>query len=93
MVCKVGKCQAITAEKKGCSKMLRCLRRTHRIAMGSRRDIFGDEGQKCSVEYIESSKQKGNVYTKANRAQFRAECELVGARRSTSTSSKRAATA
>ncbi|CAK0892990.1 unnamed protein product, partial [Prorocentrum cordatum] len=82
LICKVDSCQAIAAVEKGYSKRLRCLHRTHRIAIGFLHEIFADEEQKCSVEYTESSKQKGNVYTKAlNPAQFRTECEMIGMRR------------
>ena len=57
------------------------MHRTHRIAIGSLHEIFADDEQKCSVEHIESSKQKGNVYTKAlNPAQFREECAMIGMR-------------
>ena len=65
LVCLVDNQQAITAVKRGYSKRLRCLNRTHRIAIGSLREIVGDERQRVEIRYIESKMQKGNVYTKA----------------------------
>ena len=58
----------------GYSKRLRCLNRTHRIAIGSLHEIVGDERQRVEIRYIESKLQKGNIYTKALvPAQFNAE--------------------
>ena len=71
--------QAITAVQRGYSKRLRCLNRTHRIAIGSLHEIVGDEKQRVEIRYIESKLQKGNVYTKAMvPAQFSAERLLIG---------------
>ena len=51
--------QAITAVKRGKSKRLKCLNRTHRIAIGSLHEIVGDERQRVEIRYIESKLQKG----------------------------------
>ena len=56
--------QEITAVKRWYSKRLRCLNRTHRIAIGSLHEIVGDERQRVEIRYIESKLQKGNIYTK-----------------------------
>ena len=79
MVCRVDNTQAIASAKKGYSKRLRSLNRTHRISISALHEIFADESQRCSVEWIETAKQKGNIYTKAlGPAQFASERELVG---------------
>ena len=49
---------AITAVKRGYSKKLRCLNRTHRIAIGSLHENVGDEKQRVEIRYIESKLQK-----------------------------------
>ena len=82
LVCLVDNQQAITAVKRGYSKRLRCLNRTHRIAIGSLHEIVGDERQRVEIRYIESKMQKGNIYTKALvPAQFCAERLLIGMQR------------
>ena len=74
--------QAITGIKRGYSKRLRCLNRTHRIAIGSLHEIVGDERQQVEIRYIESKMQKGNIYTKALvPAQFSAQKLLIGMQR------------
>ena len=80
--------QAITAVKREYSKKLRCLNRTHRIAIGSLHEIVGDEKQRVEIRYIESKLQKGNIYTKAMApAQFSAERLLIGMQRPSNHSS------
>ena len=59
LVCLVDNQQAITAVQRGKSKKLRCLNRTHRIAIGSLHEIVGDEKQRVEIRYIESKLQKG----------------------------------
>ena len=82
LVCLVDNQQAITAVKRVYSKRLRCLNRTHRIAIGSLHEIVGDERQRVEIRYIESKLQKGNIYTKALvPAQFSAERLLIGMQR------------
>ena len=55
------------------------MNRTHRISIGALNEIFNDEEQLCSVEYVESAKQKANLYTKTLApAQFVAEREMAG---------------
>ena len=68
LVCLVDNQQAITAVQRVSwttsrrySKRLRCLNRTHRIAIGSLHEIVGDEKQRVEIRYIESKLQKGNV--------------------------------
>ena len=79
MVCRCDNTQAIAAAKKGYSKKLRCLNRTHRISISALNEIFADESQCCSIEWIETAKQKANIYTKAlGPAQFVSEREMVG---------------
>ena len=79
MVCRCDNTQAIAAAKKGYSKKLRCLNRTHRISISALNEIFADESQCCSIEWIETAKQKANIYTKAlGPAQFASEREMVG---------------
>ena len=79
--CLVDNQQAITAVKRGYSKRLRCLNRTHRIAIGSLHEIVGDR-QQVEIRYVEPKMQKGNIYTKALvPAQFCAERLLVGMQR------------
>ena len=74
--------QAITAVKRRYSKRLRCLNRTHRIAIGSLHENISDERQQVEIRYIESKIQKGNIYTKALvLAQFCAERLLIGMQR------------
>ena len=51
--------QAITAVKRGYSKRLRCLIRTHRIAIGSLHEIVGDGKQRGQIRYIESKTAEG----------------------------------
>ena len=81
LVCLVDNQQAITAVKRVKSKRLRCLNRTHRIAIGSLHEIISDERQQVEIRYIESKIQKGNIYTKALvPAQFSAERLLFGCR-------------
>ena len=80
--------QAITAVKRGYSKKLRCLSRTHRIAIGSLHEIVSDENQRVKIRYIESKVQKGNIYNKAMApAQFNAERLVIGMQRPSSHSS------
>ena len=82
LVCLVDNQQAITAVKRRNSKRLRCLNRTHRIAIGSLHEIVGDERQLVEIRYIESELQKGNIYTKAMvLVQFSAERLLIGMQR------------
>ena len=82
LVCFVDNQQAITAVKRGYSKRLRCLNRTHRIAIGSLHEVVGDERQRVEIRYIESKMQKGNIYTKALvPAQFCAERLIIGMQR------------
>ena len=82
LVCLVDNQQAITAVKRVKSKRLRCLNRTHRIAIGSLHEIVGDERQRAEIRYLESKPQKGNIYTKAMvLAQFSAEWLLIGMQR------------
>ena len=86
--------QAITAVKRVCSKKLRCLNRTHRIAIGSLHEIVGDEKQRVEIRirYIESKLQKGNIYTKAMApAQFSAERLHIRMQRSSKRSGEPAA--
>ena len=79
LLCKVDNDQAIAAAKRGYSKRLRCLHRTHRIAIGSLHEIFEDADQQCSIEHVESKRQKGNIYTKAmGPAQFQEERAMIG---------------
>ena len=88
LVCLVDNQQAITAVKRVYSKRLRCLNRTHRIAIGSLHEIVGDERQLVEICYIESKLQKGNIYTKAMvPAQFSAERLLIGMQRPSNHSS------
>ena len=65
LVCLVDNQQTTSATKRGYSKRLRCLNRTHRVAIGSLHEIVGDERQRVEIRYIESKLQKGNIYTKA----------------------------
>ena len=79
MICRVDNTQAIASARKGYSKRLRCLNRTHRISIGALHEIIADPTQNCTVEWVETKKQKGNIYTKAlGPAQFMSERELVG---------------
>ena len=88
LVCLVDNQQAITAVKRGCGKRLRCLNRTHRIAIGSLHEIVGDEKQRVEIRYIESKLQRGNSCTKAMvPAQFSAERLLIGMQRPSNHSS------
>ena len=88
LVCLVDNEQAITAVKRWYSKRLRCLNRTHRIAIGSLHEIVGDERQRVEIRYIESKLQKGSIYTKAMvPAQFSAERLLIGMQRPSNHSS------
>ena len=78
LVCLVDNQQAITAVKRGYSKRLRCLNRTHRIAIGSLHEIVGDERQRVEIRYIESKMQECNIYIKRLvPAQFCAERLLI----------------
>ena len=78
LVCLVDNQQAITAVKREYSKRLRCLNRTHRIAIGSLHEIVGDERQRVEIRYIESKLQTSNIYTKALLpAQFNAKRLLI----------------
>ena len=83
LVCLVDNQQTITAVKRGYSKRLRCLNRTHRIAIGSllmRSSVM--RGSELKSGYIESKLQKGNIYAKALvPAQFSAERLLIGMQR------------
>ena len=88
LVCLVNNKQAITAVKRVYSKRLRCLNRTHRIAIGSLHEIVGDERPRVEIRYMESKLQKGNIYTKAMvPAQFSAERLLIGMQRPSNHSS------
>ena len=82
LVCLVDYQQAITAVKRRYSKRLRCLNRTHLIAICSLHEMVGDEKQRVETRYIESGMQKGNIYTKTMvPAQFCAERLLIGMQR------------
>ena len=80
--------QAITTVKRVYSKRLTCLKRTHRIAIGSLHEIVGEERQRVEIRCIESKLQKGNICTKALvPAQFSAERLLIGMQRPSNHSS------
>ena len=65
LVCLVDNQQVITAVKRVYSKRVRCLNRTHRIAIGLLHEIVGDERQRVEIRFIQSKLQKDNIYTKA----------------------------
>ena len=57
--------QAVAAARKGYSKRLRCLRRTHRCSIGALHEIYNDPEAAMDLIYIETAKQKGDFFTKA----------------------------
>ena len=61
---RVDNTQAISAAKKGYSKRLRYLQRTHRVSIGAIHDLLEDAEQKVVVEHVESACQKGDMFTK-----------------------------
>ena len=61
---RVDNTQAISAAKKGYSKRLRYLQRRHRVSIGAIHDLLEDAEQRVVIEYVESSQQKGDMFTK-----------------------------
>ena len=63
--CVIDNTQAIQAIKKGYSRKLRCLNRTHRCSIGVMNEIYNDPEVAVSVEYGETKQHKGDFFTKA----------------------------
>ena len=61
---KVDNTQAISAIKKGYSKKLRCLNRTHRVSIGAVNEIYLDPECALDVEYEPTATHKGDFHTK-----------------------------
>jgi hypothetical protein len=62
--CLVDNSQAIAAVKKGYSKKLRHLERTHRVSISFLHEMLNDEYANLNVVYCESAAHKGDVFTK-----------------------------
>ena len=65
IVSEVDNTQAITAAKKGYSKKLRALPRTHRVSLGVVHECVTDPRMQCSVVYCPTLEMKGDLFTKA----------------------------
>ena len=71
--------QAITAIKKGYSKKLRALPRTHRVAVGVLKDCLLDAEMKYSVVHCPSEDNKADLFTKAlNTEKFTLARDMIG---------------
>ena len=76
---RVDNTQAITAMKRGYSKKLKSLQRCHRCALGVIHELITDDSQKVTVKWIESPKQKGDVFTKSQvPLKFREALTMIG---------------
>ena len=62
--CRIDNTQAIQAVRKGYSKKLRCLSRTHRCSIGAMHEVYNDPEAALDVEYAETSTHKGDFFTK-----------------------------
>ena len=56
--------QALSSAKKGYSKRLRYLQRTHRVSLGVLHDLLEDQEQMIDAEYVNTKSQKGDMFTK-----------------------------
>ena len=65
VMCEVDNTQAITAAKKGYSKKLRALPRTHRVSLGVVHECVSDPRMQVGVEYCPTDVMKGDMFTKA----------------------------
>ena len=63
--CQVDNLQAITAAKKGYSKKLRALPRTHRVSLGVVNECVVDPAMQVEVEHCPTLDMKGDLFTKA----------------------------
>ena len=80
--CRVDNTQALQAIKKGYSKRLRCLSRTHRCSIGAMHEIYNDPEAALDVEYHATATHKGDFFTKSlNPAPFAEARERIGMRR------------
>ena len=62
---RVGNTQVIAGVKKGYSKRLRHLQRTHRVPIGVMHDLTIDPQMLVEVEYVNTLLQKADIFTKA----------------------------
>ena len=77
LVAKIDNTQAISAVKKGYSKKLRFLERTHKCSLGTLHELWERGGMR--VEYAPTLKHRGDGFTKAlTPAKFLAACEMIG---------------
>jgi len=65
VVCHVDNTQAITAAKKGYSKKLRALPRTHRVSLGVVHECVSDQRMSVDVVHCGTLDMKGDMFTKA----------------------------
>ena len=80
--CSIDNTQAVAAIKKGYSKRLRCLSRTHRCSIGAMNEIYEDPEAALDVEYAPTATHKGGFFTKAlNPTPFQQARERIGMRR------------
>jgi hypothetical protein len=74
--------QAIAAVRKGYSKRLRYLSRTHRCALGVTHELLEDLDNKITLQYVGTADQKGDLFTKAlTVAAFAAAVARIGMQR------------
>ncbi len=56
--------QALAAVRKGYSKKLRHISRTQGVNIGSMSELLSAPAEMVTAEYVESSRQKGDLFTK-----------------------------
>ena len=62
---RVDNTQVIAGVKKGYSKRLRHLQRTHRVSIGVMHDLTTDPQMLVEVEYVNTLLQKAGIFTEA----------------------------
>ena len=63
--CQVDNTQAISAARKGYSKKLRALPRTHRVSLGVIHECLMDPEMGVTIDHCPTAEQKGDMFTKA----------------------------
>jgi ribosomal protein L40E len=77
--CLVDNSQAISAVRKGYSKKLRHLQRTHRVSISFLHEMVNSEMVNLKVEYCDSTSHKGDLFTKVmQRVRFLLCRDMIG---------------